>query len=452
MRTFKDAIDALEKDQWHCVLLRPNLGDTATIHVDGGAVEIVGLDSVSVAKPPFPKAICCSEFQIEERSWLCCTLFADHAGPHKGEPGDWAPSVFWTTEQEYRDGRADIAAGQSRVPSRGEEAGEASGAPPGEEEPRGSSEEAPLPRMVVSPRTSEVLPKCAGCDGPLRGNGRDYSDIQNPDTNARMCSKVCVLKSRARTKEAKACGCAWGGPPCDHESQHKEGRFIAAHPLAPRTNEAFPVGARVRLNMHRGVVERLQTDPGLDSVIKPPDGRHVLFDDGSRGLYHVTDLCTDSALAGEVVAVRDDGQVQVQIGRRSITQGDCLCIITIGCPEHHHRPEPALQRLDDIDRLRGIADRFLKSHVAGTGPFARDALVLLLQQMHDDGCCTVARTETAEPTVLAGNDAMFERMKIVSWLTSKTVAYGEQPRLDELIDAIDAGEHMAVETGSGAAT
>jgi hypothetical protein len=56
-------------------------------------------------------------------------------------------------------------------------------------------------------------------------------------------------------------------------------------------------------------------------------------------------------------------------------------------------------------------------------------------------------SETAGPTVLAGNDAMFERCRIVSWLTSKTVAYGEQPRLDELIDAIDAGEHMAPETG-----
>lgn len=37
-----------------------------------------------------------------------------------------------------------------------------------------------------------------------------------------------------------------------------------------------------------------------------------------------------------------------------------------------------------------------------------------------------------------------ERDNIVAWLTAKTVAYGEQPRLGDLIDAIERGEHRKV--------
>lgn len=49
----------------------------------------------------------------------------------------------------------------------------------------------------------------------------------------------------------------------------------------------------------------------------------------------------DSAeVAGKVVAVRADGQCVVKIGDR-YEQGECLCIITIGCPTHTHRTEPA---------------------------------------------------------------------------------------------------------------
>lgn len=37
--------------------------------------------------------------------------------------------------------------------------------------------------------------------------------------------------------------------------------------------------------------------------------------------------------------------------------------------------------------------------------------------------------------------AAAERARIVAFLTARTVAYGEQPRLDYLIDAIERGEH-----------
>lgn len=43
----------------------------------------------------------------------------------------------------------------------------------------------------------------------------------------------------------------------------------------------------------------------------------------------------------------------------------------------------------------------------------------------------------------AAADQLAERKAIVDWLTSKTVAYGEQPNLDHLIDAINRGEHLA---------
>ncbi|MBX3203208.1 MAG: hypothetical protein KF894_34105 [Labilithrix sp.] len=67
----------------------------------------------------------------------------------------------------------------------------------------------------------------------------------------------------------------------------------------PRPSEAWPVGARCRIDEHQGRVEHLQTDPNIDSDIKPPHGRHIVFDDGGRGLYHVDDLepCSNEASA-----------------------------------------------------------------------------------------------------------------------------------------------------------
>lgn len=46
---------------------------------------------------------------------------------------------------------------------------------------------------------------------------------------------------------------------------------------------------------------------------------------------------------------------------------------------------------------------------------------------------------TPEQASCDGRDA--ERAAIVAWLTTKTVAYGEQPDLGDLIDRLVRGEH-----------
>lgn len=61
---------------------------------------------------------------------------------------------------------------------------------------------------------------------------------------------------------------------------------------AQRTKEAvrWPPGSIAMVDGQRVEVLRLQQDAGIDSVIKPPHGRHVRFENGAQGLYHVDDL------------------------------------------------------------------------------------------------------------------------------------------------------------------
>lgn len=97
-----------------------------------------------------------------------------------------------------------------------------------------------------SPRTHDAPTSnaCAACGRPSA-----YMLTVSPGDTRPCCCPHCESFLRGesathrgtapRTEEAKACGCAWGTS-CDHENQHKEGRLLAAHPLAQRTNEALP--------------------------------------------------------------------------------------------------------------------------------------------------------------------------------------------------------------------
>lgn len=125
-------------------------------------------------------------------------------------------------------------------------------------------------------------------------------DLADERTNEREAARARVAELENPLRRAVPLA-AFAQDSPSHETVaqdwHHDVHVTLAGGSADSVSAVHPPGARVRVDEHKGRVVRVQTDPGIDSDIKPPHGRHVRFDDGGEGLYHVDDLepCSETA-------------------------------------------------------------------------------------------------------------------------------------------------------------